>query len=170
LPAKAKGKTSSTQTKTKTKTKRRKRKETVTGGTVSSYDYRVLLKRAREQIPREVFEHRRFQVPRADTFIQGTRTVIRNFKDIVDTLRREPQHLLRYLARELATAGEIRGRQAIFNGRFGASAINELIKRYTNQYVVCPVCNRPDTEIKREGRLLLLVCTACGARTPLKAI
>jgi len=166
LPSKAKRK-ATTQPKTRTT---RKRKTAATDTSVKSYDYRTLLKRAREQIPREVFEHRRFQVPRADTFIQGTRTVIRNFKDIVDTLRREPQHLLRYLARELATAGEIRGRQAIFNGRFSASSINELIKRYTNQYVVCPVCNRPDTEIRREERLLLLVCTACGARTPLKAI
>jgi translation initiation factor 2 subunit 2 len=103
-----------------------------------------------------------------DGFTEGPHTVIRNFKDIVDVLRRDSTHLLRFLSHELATAGEERGRQAVFNGRFSILALNELIKRYTHSFVLCPVCNRPDTEIKRVDRLLQLVCTACGARTPLK--
>ena len=135
---------------------------------MKSSDYESLLQRARGQIPPEVFEQPRFSIPQANTFIQGQRTVIRNFKDIVDTLRREPTHLIRYLSHELATAGEISGRQAIFNGRFDMEAINDLIVKYTQVYVLCPVCNRPDTEIKREDRLLQLVCSACGGRTPLK--
>lgn len=131
-------------------------------------DYTTLLKRARDQIPPEVFEQPRFKIPKVDSFVQGTRTVIRNFKDITDTLRRDSRHLIRYLAHELATAGELRGRQAIFNGRFLFRVLEELIERYTTEFVLCPICNRPDTEIKREERLLILVCTACGGRTPLK--
>ena len=164
LPAKTKNKTSTTKPKAKPKkpkTPRTKKAPKLT-------EYEALLKRAREQIPPEVFEQPRFQIPRVDSFTQGTRTVIRNFKDIIDTLRREPTHLLRYLSHELATASEIRGRQAIFNGRFGSSALNELIGKYTHEYVLCPICNRPDTEIKRDERLLVLHCSACGGRTPLK--
>jgi len=131
-------------------------------------DYEQLLRRARERIPPEVFDHPRFQIPTVDGFMEGPHTVIRNFTDIVEVLRRDSTHLLRFLSHELATAGEERGRQAVFNGRFSIPALNELLKRYTHEFVLCPVCNRPDTEIKRVGRLLQLVCTACGARTPLK--
>lgn len=141
---------------------------TATSEPPKALDYEQRLRRARERIPPEVFDHPRFQVPTVDGFTEGPHTVIRNFRDIVDVLRRDPVHLLRFLSHELATAGEERGRQAVFNGRFNISALNELVKRYTTQFVVCPVCNRPDTEIKRVDRLLQLVCTACGARTPLK--
>jgi len=131
-------------------------------------DYDALLQRAREQIPPEVFDQPRFQVPEVDSFIQGTRTVIRNFKEITDTLRRDSKHLVRFLAHELATAGEISGTQAFFNGRFPSRALEDLVAKYTDEFVVCPVCHRPDTEMRREDRLLVLVCSACGGRTPLK--
>ncbi|MFX1245656.1 MAG: translation initiation factor IF-2 subunit beta [Promethearchaeota archaeon] len=134
----------------------------------STLDYDALLHRAREQIPPEVFDQPRFQVPEVDSFIQGTRTVIRNFKDLTDTLRRDPKHLIRFLSHELATAGEVSGTQAFFNGRFTSRALEELVAKYTEEFVVCPICHRPDTEMRREDRLLMLVCSACGGRKPLK--
>lgn len=166
-PAKSKPKTSKKST-TKAKAKTTKPKLKAITKDSKTTDYDALLKRAREQIPPEVFEQPRFRVPEVDSFIQGTRTVVRNYKDITDTLRRDPKHLLRYLAHELATAAEIRSPQAFFNGRFSSRVLEELIEKYTEEFVVCPVCHRPDTEIRRDDRLLILVCSACGGRTPLK--
>ncbi len=157
---------SSAKAKAKTKPKSAKAKTTTT--TPHTDDYEALLKRARDQIPPEVFDQPRFQLPQVDSFIQGSRTIIRNFKDITDTLRRDPKHLIRFLAQELATAGELQGAQAMFNGRFTSRALEDLVAKYTDEFVVCPVCQRPDTEIRREDRLLMLVCSACGGRTPLK--
>ncbi|MFX1541010.1 MAG: translation initiation factor IF-2 subunit beta [Promethearchaeota archaeon] len=157
---------SSAKAKAMTKPKPTKAKTTTT--TPHTDDYEALLKRARDQIPPEVFDQPRFQLPEVDSFIQGSRTIIRNFKDITDTLRRDPKHLIRFLAHELATAGELQGAQAMFNGRFTSRALEDLVAKYTDEFVVCPVCQRPDTEIRREDRLLMLVCSACGGRTPLK--
>jgi translation initiation factor 2 subunit 2 len=157
------------KTKAKQKTKAAPKTRKVSSSKeVKTMDYETLLHRARDKIPPEVFEQPRFKIPKVDSIIQGARTVIRNFKDIADVLRRDPNHLLRYLAHELATAGELHGRQAIFNGRFLFQVLEELVERYANEYVLCPICNRPDTEIKREERLIMLVCSACGGRTPLK--
>lgn len=168
-PAKSKPKaTKKPTTKAKAKTTKTKAKPKATTKAIKATDYAALLQRARDQIPPEVFDQPRFRVPEVDSFIQGTRTVVRNYKDITDTLRRDPKHLLRYLAHELATAGELRSPQAFFNGRFSSRALEELIEKYTDEFVVCPVCHRPDTEIRREDRLLILVCSACGGRTPLK--
>jgi translation initiation factor 2 subunit 2 len=169
-----KKKTKTTKAKKPAKPKTAKKRKTVsakkktTSKAVSIDDYEALLKRARDQIPPEVFDQPRFRVPRVDSFIQGSRTVVRNFKDLTDTLRRDPKHLLRYLSHELATAGELRSPQAIFNGRFHPRMLDELMEKYTEEYVVCPACQRPDTEMRREDRLLVLVCSACGGRTPLK--
>ncbi len=169
-PLPAKPKTSATKAKPASKTKPVKAGEAPSSKPGKSFDYQALLHRAREQVPPEVYERPRFAIPKVSAFIQGPRTVIRNFKEITDTLRREPRHLIRFLSRELATAGEMRGRQAIFNGRFNTRALDELVARYTKEFVLCPICNGPDTDMKREERLLVLVCSGCGGRTPLKVI
>ncbi|MFX1308490.1 MAG: translation initiation factor IF-2 subunit beta, partial [Promethearchaeota archaeon] len=39
---------------------------------------------------------------------------------------------------------------------------------YTKTYVLCKICNKPDTQIQREGKKLYLKCTACGAREEIK--
>ncbi len=161
-------KKTTTKAKTTKKTTTKAKTTKTSSKALKADDYEALLQRARDEIPPEVFDQPRFSIPRVNSFIQGSRTVVRNFKDLTDTLRRDPKHLLRYLAHELATAGEIRSPQAFFNGRFSSNALDDLMEKYTEEFVVCPICQRPDTEIRREDRLLMLVCSACGGRTPLK--
>ncbi len=132
------------------------------------YDYRKLLDRAIDQLPPEVLETKRFSIPKAYSVIQGNRTFIQNFREIAAKLNRDPQHLLRYLLRELGTAGNLQGNRAILQGKFTHFLINERIEDYVKKFVICPECNRPDTRIIREGRIFLLKCEACGARAPLK--
>ncbi len=172
MPAKPKTSTPKAKPKAKptSKPKTATTGEATSSKTSKSFDYQALLQRAREQLPPEVYERPRFTIPKVSAFIQGPRTVIRNFKEIIDSLRREPRHLIRFLSRELATAGETRGRQAIFNGRFNTRGLDELVQRYVKEYVLCPICNGPDTDMQREERLLVLVCSVCGGRTPLKSI
>ena len=133
-------------------------------------DYNELLDRAIDQVPPEVFETKRFTVPKAYSDIQGNRTFIKNFKEIADALNRDPQHVLKYLLRELGTAGNIEGGRAIMQGKFTHFVINERINEYVEKFVICHECNRPDTRIIREDRIFLLKCAACGAKAPLKSI
>jgi translation initiation factor 2 subunit 2 len=133
-------------------------------------DYNELLDRAIDQLPPEVFETKRFTVPKAYSDIQGNRTFIKNFKEIADALNRDPQHVLKYLLRELGTAGNIEGGRAIMQGKFTHFVINERINEYVEKFVICHECNRPDTRIIREDRIFLLKCAACGAKAPLKSI
>jgi len=128
-------------------------------------DYEKLLKRAHSQLPQEVLERKRFEIPRVRSGTIGMRTYIVNYKEIAEYLNRNPQHLLRYLSREIATAGTIDGARAIFQGKFGSDTIGRLIHRYAEEFVICPVCKRPDTKIIKEKRLSFLVCEACGAKS-----
>ncbi len=133
-------------------------------------NYERLLDRARQQLPPEVFERKRFEIPKSVIFVEGNRTIVRNYRDIASALNRDPQHLMKYLMRELATAGIIEGQRAIFQGKFTNKALDELISRYTHTYVLCSECGKPDTHIEKQDRFYFLVCEACGARASIKAI
>ncbi len=133
-------------------------------------DYDKLLDRAIEQLPPEVFETKRFSVPKAYSVIQGNRTFIQNFREIADALNRDPQHLLKFLLRELGTAGNLEGGRAIMQGKFTHYLINERLDEYVQKFVMCHECDRPDTKIIREDRIFLLKCSACGAKAPLKTL
>ena len=131
-----------------------------------TFDYELLLERAKKKLPTTLESHDRFQVPEADVMIEGKTTVIRNFGDIVDALRREPDHLLGYLLRELGTAGSMEGRRVVFKGKVAVAQVADRIKNYVDEYVLCSECSRPDTKIVKDGRILILVCETCGAHRP----
>ena len=133
------------------------------------FDYEELLTRAKDRLPKKTTEHARFTVPSADVFIEGKNTIIRNFGDIIDTLGREDNHLLQFLQQELGSAGSIQGRRAIFKRKLSRADIDAKIKSYTETYVTCKECSKPDTRLVKEGRVLVMECDACGAKKAIKA-
>lgn len=134
------------------------------------HNYEEMLKRARAQLPEVGSKRERLELPRLSYAKIGMRTVIFNFKEIADALDRDPQHLLKYLSGEMATAATIQGSRMIFQGKFSEDTFQRLMQRYVETFVVCPVCKRPDTKIVKEKRLSFLVCDACGARSSIKQL
>jgi translation initiation factor 2 subunit 2 len=130
--------------------------------------YEALLKKAYRSITEPSGESERFSIPEPRVFIEGKTTVLENFAEIASTLRREPDHLMKFLLGELGTAGKIEGNRAIFNGKFEREMLNNAIKSYTEDYVICSECGRPDTRLVKDGRILLLRCDACGGHRPVK--
>jgi len=128
-------------------------------------DYDALLDRALSGITKRGSSGERFELPVASVSIIGARTIVNNFADVVDRLNRDPHHVLKYLAKEMATAGSYEGGKGYFQGKFSRETINRLVGVYTNRFVICPVCRRPDTKVERRERLSFLVCEACGARS-----
>jgi len=132
--------------------------------------YKEMLERARSQLPQQVSEHKRFEIPKVRSSTIGMRTVIHNFGEICNMLNREQNHLLKFLTGEIATKAGLEGGRAIFQGKFPGDTIERLIKRYVDEFVVCPVCKRPDTKIVKEKRFTFLVCEACGARSSIRLV
>lgn len=132
--------------------------------------YKELLKRAQSQLPQEKDTRERFEIPRVRSSVIGMRTYIRNFKEIADTLNRDPRHLMKFFTNEMATAATLEGTRATFQGKFPHNTLERLVRIYTENFVICPVCKRPDTRIVKEKRLFFLVCEACGAKSSVKAV
>jgi len=134
------------------------------------YDYDELLKRARSQMPEVSLKRERLELPRLLISTVGMRTIISNFKEVADVLDRGPQHILKFLTREMATAAAYHDSRAIFQGKFRQDSFERLLQRYMESFVICPVCKRPDTKIVKEKRLSFLVCNACGARSSIRQL
>lgn len=133
-------------------------------------NYEEMLKRARSQLPPEILEHKRFDIPRPRCSVIGMRTIFRNYKEVCDALNRDPHHLLKFLSREMATAGTIDRSRVVFQGKFRYDTFERLIKRYVDEFVTCSVCKRPDTKIIKEKRLYFLICEACGAKSSIRPV
>lgn len=134
------------------------------------YDYEELLKRARSQIPEIASKRERLELPKVNSAVIGVRTIIYNFREIADTLNRNPQHILKFLTREMATAATMQDSMAVFKGKFSHETFGRLLQRYMTSFVTCPVCKRPDTKIVKEKRLSFLICEACGAKSSIQQL
>lgn len=128
-----------------------------------------MLKRALNQIPESVKQADRFEIPNIVGYLEGTKTVLSNFVQIANTLQRKPEHMLKYILRELAAKGEIKNSGlVVINSKVSSSRINEKIKQYAKEFVVCRECGKPDTKMIKEGDITFLRCMACGAKYPIR--
>jgi translation initiation factor 2 subunit 2 len=132
-------------------------------------DYEKLLARAKKTLPEVADTKERFEIPKVKGLVEGNKTIITNFQQIVSILRREEKHLLKYLLRELATPGVIDGQRLIIGRKINSAIINEKIEKYAKEFVICKECGKPDTQIIKEGQVSVLKCTACGAKHPIKS-
>lgn len=130
--------------------------------------YNDLLEKLYKQVKRvEVTE--RFEIPKVEGMIEGSKTIVTNFSQICSMLRRKPEHVSKFLSRELAAQASIEGDRLIFNRRLMGSQINEKIQAYIKEFVLCPECGKPDTELIKEKNFMFLHCLACGAKHSVRA-
>ncbi|MDD1712537.1 MAG: translation initiation factor IF-2 subunit beta [Methanoregulaceae archaeon] len=131
-------------------------------------NYEALLRKAYSQVSEPSESTERFTVPEVKAYIEGKTTVFENFGEIADTIRRDRDHLMKFLLGELGTAGKIDGNRAIFNGKFDITLIATLVKNYVEDYVICSECGKPDTRLVKDDRIQLLRCDACGGHRPVR--
>ncbi len=131
-------------------------------------NYKDLLDKAYEKIPENVKKMSRFETPRVELRIESRNTFITNFNKIISALNRDKKHFLGIFLKKAGTMGEVRGQQLFLKGQYKEQVLNRLIENYTKTYVLCSICNKPDTQIQREGKKPYLKCTACGARQEIK--
>ncbi len=134
-------------------------------------EYEELLAKAHKELPEHTSGGERFTLEKVKGHLEGNKTVIINLVKIAKDLQRAPEHLLKYLLRELATPGKfVRGR-AIFGSKVSAVKINKKIKKYFSEFVSCAECQSPDTKISEgKGGIMYLKCEACGVKKPVKII
>ena len=134
-------------------------------------EYEKMLDRLYASLPEKTKKHERFQLPVADSFQQGSKTIVKNFSQILKAVNRDSKHICKFLAKETATSASIddAGR-LVLAGKFSGMQINDLINGYTDQFVLCPECKKPDTKVMERQGVKVLKCEACGAIRSIKGL
>ena len=134
------------------------------------FNYDSLLKKAMDSVPQKKGTGKRFKVPQVSTQAQGNRTSIKNFSDIASSLRREPSHISRYFAKELAVPVSIQSGALVLQAKLSKDALQKKLEDYIKNFIYCRVCGEPDTNIEKQDRIIFLKCDACGAKSAAKPV
>ena len=126
-------------------------------------EYLRLLDRLLSNLPKRRVATTRFSLPSLQVFRQGRRTIVMNFKQVLEVLRRETSFVLTYMARELAAPVVYNEPRLIIQGIKDEMAIRSVLERFVKIYVICPACDSPDTVVIRRDRAYILRCEACGS-------
>ena len=106
----------------------------------------------------------RWEVPEARSQIVGNKTILSNFLQICSYLRRDCNHVMKFLSNELASFSKLENERMIFNRKIPQDNLNKKIKFYISKFVICKECKKPDTELLKQDGLLFIHCLACGAK------
>jgi len=127
-------------------------------------DYEKLLDSAYEKVKVVKGAGERFEIPKIEGFFQGKKTILTNLFQIASYARRNPEHLLKFLTKELAAKATINGEKVELNIKIPSKKIIPKIERYIEEFVLCKECKKPDTELIKEGKQTIVHCLACGAK------
>lgn len=130
--------------------------------------YEDLLSNLYSKLPEKTSTGERFEMPVVEVFVEGSKTVLRNFDFVCSKLRRKPAEVAKYLSKELAAPGVIDGQRLLVSSKLNARIVNDKIKNYVEGYVLCRECGKPDSHIVEQGDFSILVCEACGAKRPVR--
>jgi translation initiation factor 2 subunit 2 len=132
-------------------------------------DYDSLLDKAYESLPDKSKGGERFEIPSLEAFVEGNKTIIKNFSSVLQKIRREPAHITKFLTKEFAVPATEEGDRLVLHRKLRIELINKKFEEYVKNYVICEQCGKPDTHIEDSGhRSKMLVCEACGARSAVK--
>ena len=127
-------------------------------------DYTSMLKGAVKKIPKKAEKSSRFKIPQIVSEIEGQKTIVKNFSEISAQLRRDPNHLAKYLFKEFAARGGVQNGVLIIQTKVSRDAIQKKLETYIKEFVYCKTCGEPDTKLEKEDRITFMRCEACGAR------
>ena len=130
--------------------------------------YEKLLDKAYKEVKVVGASSERFELPKVQGNVTGNNTFITNFAQIADSLRRPQEHLAKFLQKALAVSARIDSQRLILKTKLNSAKVNEKIEKYAKEFVLCPVCGKPDTEIVSEKGVKSKHCLACGAKSPIK--
>ncbi|MFH1248658.1 MAG: translation initiation factor IF-2 subunit beta [archaeon] len=132
-------------------------------------EYENLLDKLYSEVKPIKSSSERFEVPKVQGHVEGNKTIMKNINQICDIIRRDKNHFLKFLSRELASLAVTEEDRVIFNRKLAAQMVNEKIEKYVNEFVICPECKKPDTELIKQGEFMFLHCLACGAKHSVRA-
>lgn len=92
--------------------------------------------------------------------------MIPNITDVANSLHRSPGEVNKFFGTELGAQSKYtpENDKAVVNGAHTDAALQELMHRYIEKFVLCPNCRLPESEYKIKNECIFHRCKACGAK------
>lgn len=94
------------------------------------------------------------------------KTIFINFDQTCKKMNRKKEHLFSYLIGELGTSASIQdGGGLVLKGRYLSKGIENILRNYIREYVLCNTCKSARTELQKDSfsKLLIIYCSRCFA-------
>lgn len=110
----------------------------------------------------------RYQMPPLDCHHEKKWTVVDNLRTVTNALHRQESEVLKYFGVALCTQTATRQGRSCIKGRYTASTLQDRLRYYIEQFVLCGQCKKPETAYRvKKSELVFQRCFACGYKTPL---
>jgi translation initiation factor 2 subunit 2 len=128
--------------------------------------YEELLNEAYGKVKQVSGNGERFEIPKIEGHFEGRKTILTNFFQIAEHIRRDFSHFQKFILRELAASGQKEGDRLVLNIKVPSAKIAQKIDDYVKEFVICKECGKPDTELIKDttNRMTFIHCLACGAK------
>jgi len=96
---------------------------------------------------------------------EGKRARWANFAESCGALQRTEKHVAAYMLAELCAEGSQDLEHALLiRGRFSQAQLEQLLRRYAVEYVLCANCRSSRTALYKEARTVRLACLDCHSQ------
>jgi translation initiation factor 2 subunit 2 len=101
------------------------------------------------------------------------KTIWSNFYKICEILKRDTEHIRKYLITEFSTTSSINSQnELILKGKYNLNMIDSIIKKYISEYISCKICGNLNTLLEKDSssRLYYIICLSCSAKRSVESI
>jgi len=94
------------------------------------------------------------------------KSYINNFIDVCKSINRDSEEIRSFLGKELRMETSMKENKSLkIDGMVrSVGMIENIIKNYVINHVMCKSCKSCKTNVIKEGRINYLVCTTCNAK------
>jgi translation initiation factor 5 len=116
----------------------------------------------------------RYKMPKLVRKIEGRgngiKTVVMNMVDIAKALHMPAGYPTKFFGIELGAQSQFNAttERAIVNGAHDAHALQEILEKFIDIFVLCPTCHLPEIKQKVKKTSIKIDCAACGHNGVLK--
>jgi len=103
------------------------------------------------------------------------KTVLLNVDDVAKDLKVHPSHLTSYLGYEIRAQSKYEPKNSVrerasISGDLDANYISDMLKKFIQEFVLCPRCKLPEVTlfVDKKLKVISITCRGCGEKTILK--
>ena len=107
-------------------------------------------------------------LPNLNINITTTNTFFKNAKEILKTLKCNPDHYVKYMNKELGSVNWVSSSKKdglVIKGKVRKQKIQLLLQEYIKKYICCNICKSLNTKLVKEKRLDFICCLDCHSKT-----